>query len=163
MPLALGTVLGKVGLELYLSSAGAVDGSRASFLEDSDMQRLVLSTFAILAPVIIWSVLSGLWLPVTRVLVESWPTWTRWLRWRGFLAAAIVLGIGVIGADHTRAMALVSFPAVVLYCTTLARREDDVRSWIRRPETLLVLAIPVVVVYSGITLPLGLDPATWGL
>ena len=163
VPLALGTVAGKIGLELYLSSAGAVSGSRASFLEDSAMQHLVLSTFALLAPVIVWSVLSGLWLPAARVLTSCWPGWSRSLRWRTVLAAAIVLGIGVIGADHTRVMALVSFPAVVLICMAFAQREVDVRTWIRRPETVLLLAIPVVVVYSGITLPLGLDLTTWGL
>jgi len=163
VPVAIGTVLGKVALELYLSSAGAVDGSRASFLENSDMQHLVLSTFALLAPVVVWSVLSGLWLPVSRVLVEAWPTWTRSLRVRTALAAAVVLGVGVIGADHTRVMTLVSFPVVVLICMTLARREEDVLTWVRRRETVLLLMIPVVVVYSGITLPLGLDLSTWGL
>ena len=78
-------------------------------------------------------------------------------------AAAVVLLVGIIAADHTRVMALVAFPAVVLLVTHLAGRETTMSSWLRRPETWLVLLVPPVIVWARELLPVGLDLATWGL
>ncbi|MCZ2838598.1 hypothetical protein [Modestobacter sp. VKM Ac-2985] len=165
-PIALlvGALGGKVALELYLRSAGAANGSRASFLTDPDMQRLVLTSFALLAPVIVWTVLGGLWVPLLRRLPAVWASAPRGLRVRGLLAAALVLGIGIVSADHTRVMVLISFPLLVLLCVRLALDETSVSTWLRRPDTWLVLLTPTFVIVSGNTpLPLGIDPSLLGL
>lgn len=162
--LAIGAILGKVALELYLRSAGAASGSRASFLSDTAMQHLVLTSFALLAPVIVWTVLGGLWAPLLRRLPDVWTSAPRALRVRGLLAAALVLGIGIISADHTRVMVLISFPLVVLLCVRLALEETSVSAWLRRPDTWVLLVTPAFVIVSGNTpLPLGVDPFLVGL
>ena len=162
-PVALlaGATVGKLALELYLRSAGAVQGTRASFLADGDMQYLMLSTFASLAPVILWSALGGLWIPVLHRLPQFWSTATLSLRYRAAAAAALVIGIGVVATDHTRVMVLVSFPLTVLLAMRLAMHEETVTGWLRRPETWLVLLAPPVIVGSSTILPLGLDLTVW--
>lgn len=165
-PVALlaGTVAGKVILEIYLRSAGAVNGSRFSFLANGSILHFVVSTFAVLAPVIVFTVLGGLWVPVLRRLPAVWSSSPRALRVRGLVAAAIVLGIGILSADHTRVMVLISFPLLVLLCIHLAKESETVTTWLRLPETWLVLLIPAFVIVSGNSpLPVGLDLATWGL
>lgn len=164
-PLALigGAVAGKIALELYLRASGAVGGSRLSFIADGDMRSMVLSSFLAMAPVILFSALGSLWLPVLGEAGAAWTAAPRSLRWRGGAAAALVLGVGVIGADHTRVMVLVAFPLLVLLCMHLAQREATLAGWLRRPDTWFVLLLPPVVVWVDEVLPMGFDPTAWGL
>jgi hypothetical protein len=162
--LLVGAVLGKVILELYLTSEGASSGSRAAFLENPEMLNYVLTTFAVLAPIIIYTVLGPLWIPVVHRLPAGWASATRSLRLRGLAVAGIALGMGILSADHTRVMVLITFPLLVVLCMRLALEWDSVRDWLRSRETWLLLLIPpFVIVSGGSPLPMGLDLATWGL
>jgi hypothetical protein len=160
--LAIGALLGKGALEVYLHSAGAVDGSRLGFLADDSMRAGILTSFAVTAPLVLWSALGGLWVPVLRHLPATWSAAGTGQRWRLAVVAAVVLAVGVLWADHTRVMALGSFPLVVLLCMHLAGREDDVRSWLRTPDTWLIVAAPSVVIWQSDLLPVGLQLSAWG-
>jgi len=162
--LLAGTFVGKVVLELYLRAEDASSGSRAAFLENPELLHFVLKTFAQLAPIIVFTVLGALWIPVVHRLPAVWAAATRSFRLRVLAAAAVVLGIGILSADHTRVMVLITFPLVVVLCMRLAAAEDNVRDWLRRRETWLLLLIPpFVIVSGGSPLPLGLDLSIWGL
>jgi hypothetical protein len=162
--LLVGALLGKVVLEAYLTSEGASSGSRAAFLENPEMLHYVLTTFAVLAPIIIYTVLGPLWIPVVHRLPAAWAAGNRSLRLRVVAVGAIVLGMGILSADHTRVMALITFPLLVVLCMLLATEWDSVRNWLRNRETwLLLLVPPFVIVSGGSPLPLGLDLSSWGL
>lgn len=165
-PVALvaGAVAGKVVLEAYLRMEGASSGSRAAFLSNPDLLHFVLTTFAALAPILVYTALGPLWVPVLRHLPAAWADAPRSLRVRGVLAALVLLGLCVISADHTRVLVLVSFPLVVVLAMRLAAPYASVRQWLGTWEAWAVLVIPpFVIVSGGSPLPLGVDLATWGL
>jgi hypothetical protein len=163
VPLILGALAGKAALELYLRHVGAAAGTRASFLAEDSMRDLVVSSFAALAPVIVFSALGGLWVPAIRMCAAGWPRASRALRWRGAAAAAVVLGVGAATADHTRVMALVSFPLLTLFCMQVARHEETVLGWLQHPDTWLLVLIPPTVVGSTTLLAPGLDLSIWNM
>ncbi len=158
-----GVLAGKVALELYLRSVGATPGSRLTFLSDWDVFSHVLGTTAANGPLIIWSALAGLWGFALTALVTSWGRWP----WRDKLQLLLAVGVwfvsAAITADHTRVLAITSFPVVVLGAMAIADRHRDLGRLVRMPQTwLLVLATPVVV-FDYITLPLGIKPDLWGV
>lgn len=161
--LLVGAVAGRAVLELWLRAVGAQSGSRLSFLSDPVLLESVTRSFTLMAPVVLWSVLGGLWPFATTALREGWPRWSRSLRLRLVLVLVSVLGFSFLAADHTRVIVMVSFPLVVLGCMALARQVGDVRALARRPEAWLLLLVPPVLVQDDRLLPIGIKLGTWGI
>lgn len=158
-----GAVIGKIGLELYLRSVGATPGSRFTFLADWDTFSHLLGTTAANVPLIVWSALAGLWGFALTALLRCWPGWSRRQRVQLVLAVLAWAASSTITADHTRVLALTSFPLVVVGALVIADRWRDLRELVRLPQTWLLFLAPPVVVFDYITLQMGIKPDLWGV
>lgn len=159
-----GLFAGKLVLEQYLGAVGAPSGSRLQFLlDDPTMLRNAFITFALTAPLVVFSMLGGLWAYLLPELAARWPVTSVSLRIRLALAAGGWLGAGVLGLDHSRVLAMIAFPAVVMLTILLADRFRDVVTLVRSPVTWFVLLVPPVVVFDRVTLGIGLKSGLWGV
>ena len=158
-----GAVAGKVALEAYLRSVGAAPGSRLSFLSDWDTFSHLVGTTLANGPLIVWSALAGLWGFALVALVTSWSGWSRREQAQLVLAVLAWVGASVITADHTRVLALTSFPLVVMGAMAIADRWRDVGQLVRLPQTWLLLLAPPLVVFDYISVPMGIKPDLWGV
>ena len=161
--LLAGAVVGRVVLEAVLRDQGAPSGSRLGFLSDPAILQNITTSFALMAPVVLWSVLGGLWAFALSAVRDRWPGWSRSLRLRLLLVLAALLGFSLLAADHTRVIAMVSFPLVVLGCMLLAREVGDLRALARRPEAWLLLLVPPVLVQDDHLLLIGIKLGIWGI
>ena len=164
-PVALlaGAVLGRVLLEAYLRSAGAPSGSRLTFLSDPELLQNVTKTFAVMAPVVLFSVLGGLWGFALTHLRDHAAGWARSLQLRVALVLALALGFSFLAADHTRVLLLITFPLLVCGVLALAPRIGDLRALARRPEAWLLVLVPPVLVQDDNLLRIGIKLGTWGV
>lgn len=161
--LLAGAVAGRIALELYLASVGAAPGGRATFLSDWDTFSHVLGTTAANGPLIVWSALAGLWGFAIAALVATWAGWSRREKLQLVLAVGGWFLACAITADHTRVLALTSFPLVVIGAMAIADAHRDLRALLRLPQTwVLLLAMPLVV-FDYVTLPMGIKPDLWGV
>jgi len=135
-----GTVAGKLILEVYLHAVGAGPGSRLSYLARGDVFSGLLGSAAADAPLLVWSALAGL-----------------------VLAVGLWFGAGALGWEHTRVLALTSFPLVVMGAMAIATRWLDLRVLARLPQTWLLVLAPPVVLVDYTTVQMGIKPGTWGV
>lgn len=156
-PLALfgGLLTGKVLLEGYLSSVGAVSGSRLSYLFVGNKLRDVLTASFDAAPMLVWSAFGGLWVLAAIGAGSLAREGNR--REHVMAAAAVVLWFGsaFVTEDHTRVLALTSFPALVLASIVVAHRHRDVLDFLRTPAAVILLVAPPLVLWGGMTLSTG--------
>ena len=163
MPQLLGgAVLGKVVLEGYLHHVGAGSGSRLSYLERWDVFSGLLGSASSDAPLLVWSALAGLWGFALKALYESWDGWTAQQRTGLVLAVLLWFGSATLSADHTRVLAMTSFPLIVMGAMAIATRRPW-RTLLRMPQTWLLVLAPPVVLLDYATLPMGIKPGTWGV
>jgi hypothetical protein len=158
-----GAVLGRVLTEIYLRSEGATVGSRLTFLSDPVQLENITKTFVVMAPIVLWTVLGGLWGFALTAVQDRWSDWSRSLQVR--LAAVLVLALGFsfLAADHSRVIAMITFPLVVLGCMALAQRLGDLRALAGRWEAWLLLLAPPVMVQDDQLLRIGVKLGTWGI
>jgi len=158
-----GTVAGKFALEVYLHAVGAGPGSRLSYLARGDVFSGLLGSAAADAPLLVWSALAGLWGFALKALYDSWGGWPRHQRAGLVLAVGLWFGAGALGWEHTRVLALTSFPLVVMGAMAIATRWPDLRVLARLPQTWLLVLAPPVVLVDYTTVHMGIKPGTWGL
>jgi hypothetical protein len=139
-----GAVLGKLLLEGYLHSAGAVSGSRATWLANWALLEPTLSSALMMLPVIAWSGLCGLWFFVPQL---PRVTWTRPVVLRLLAAAGLWLGTAIQAADHSRLLSLTLLPVVLLGIReVVATRFSSLESlWRSYAWWVLVIAPPTIV------------------
>lgn len=160
--LVLGLVLGKGVLELYLGAAGAPSGSRISFLLDDPMVLAnAFITFGLTAPLVIFSALCGLWAYVAPEIPTSWARWTTSLRVRVVLAALGWLGVGILGLDHSRVLAMSAFPLFVMFAVAVSGRYRDVVGLVRLPSIWVAMLVPPVIVFDRVILGVGIKWDHW--
>lgn len=156
-----GAVAGRVGLEAYLASVEAPSGSRLTFLlHDQALLVEVLHSSLVSAPLLVMSVLGGLWVLAVPVVLRDWPRWSPGLRARLVLTLLLLLAVGTVTADHTRVMALSSVPAVVAGAVAVGTSLPTYGAFWRRPDPWLMLLFPPVVAFGDAVLPLGLLAGT---
>lgn len=155
--LLAGAVAGRAALEAYLRSVGAPSGSRLTFLvHDPALFVEVLHSSLVSAPLLVMSSLGGLWALAVPVLLAGWPGWSRSLRLRVLAAAALLLAVGVLTADHTRVMALTAVPVVVAAAVAVGRSHETYGGFWRTPQAWLLVLVPPVISFGDAVLPLGL-------
>ena len=155
--LVVGSVTGRALLEGYLRLVDAPSGSRVSFLlDDPALLREVLDSSARSAPLLVLTALGGLWVLAVPALLDGWARWSTGLRVRLLLAFVVLLGVGVVTADHTRVMALSAVPTVVAGAVVAGRRCPTYGDFWRRPEAWLLVLYPPVVSFGDEVLPMGL-------
>ncbi len=162
MWLLAGAVAGRIALELYFRSVGATPGGRATFLSWDTLSSLLASTAAN-GPLVLWSALAGLWGFAIAALLASWAGWSRRERLQLVLALGGWVLACAITADHTRVLAMTSFPLVVIGVMALADGHRDLRALVRLPQTWMLLLAPPLVVFDDVTLPMGIKPGLWGV
>jgi len=158
-----GTVAGKFALEVYLHAVGAGPGSRLSYLARGDVFSGLLASAAADAPLLAWSALAGLWGFTLKALCDSWGGWPCHQRAGLVLAVGLWFGAGALGWEHTRVLALTSFPLVVMGAMAIAIRWPDLRVLARLPQTWLLVLAPPVVLVDYTTVQMGIKPGTWGI
>lgn len=161
--LLAGAVLGRVLVEAYLRHEGAVRGSRFTFLSDPALLHNVTKTFLVMAPIVLWSALGGLWPFALSTVQRGWPGWSRSLQVRLAAVLVLTLGFSFLAADHSRVIAMVTFPLVVLGAMAIALQVGDLRGLVRRPEAWLLLLVPPVMVQDDNLLKIGIKLGTWGI
>ena len=156
-PLALlgGLLTGKVLLEGYLYSVGAVSGTRLSSLFVGNKLRDVLTASFDAAPMLIWSAFGGLWVLVAIGARSLARAGTRREIAMAAAAVAIWFGSAFVTEDHTRVLALTSFPALVLASIVIALRHRDVLDFLKTPAAVILLVAPPLVLWGGMTLSTG--------
>lgn len=158
-----GALAGKAVLELYLRHVDAVSGNRFTFLKGQPgYLRGLMENGALMAPVIVFSALAGLWVFVIPALMSQWPAWGASTRCQVVAAAAIWYLTQYITGDHTRVMAMTSFPALVVGAFVLARDSGGVRAVVRSPAWWVFAAVQPVVVFDTTLLQLGIARGTFG-
>lgn len=156
-----GALAGRAALEAYLASVGAPSGSRLTFLlHDQALLHEVLNSSLVSAPLLVITVLGGLWVLAVPVVLRGWSAWSPSLRARLLLALLLLLAVGSVTADHTRVMALSSVPAVVAGAVAVGTSTPTYGAFWRRPEPWLLLLFPPVVSFGDAVLPLGLLTGT---
>lgn len=158
-----GAVLGKLALELYLRGVGAGSGSRLSWLAHWDMVSRLLGATGSQFPLLLWSALAGLWGFALKALYDSWGGWSRAERAGLPLAAVLWFATSALSADHTRVLAMTSFPLVALGAMAIATRWPDPRTLLRLPQTWILVLAPPMVVLDYTLVPMGIKPGTWGI
>ena len=152
-----GALAGRAALEAYLASVGAPSGSRLTFLlHDQALLREVLHSSLVSAPLLVMTVLGGLWVLAVPAVLDGWPVWSASLRARLLLALLLLLAVGTVTADHTRVMALSSVPAVVAGAVAVGTSTPTYGAFWRRQEPWLLLLFPPVISFGDAVLPLGL-------
>ncbi len=157
-----GAVAGKFALEIYLHAVGAGSGSRLTYLARWDVFSGLLGSAAADAPLLLWSALAGLWGFALKALHDSWGSWRCQQRAGLILAAGLWFATGALSWEHTRVLALTSFPLVVMGAMAIAQRWPDLRELARLPQTWL-LVLPPVVLVDFTTVQMGIKPGTWGI
>jgi hypothetical protein len=161
--LLAGAVTGREILAVYLDHVGAISGSRLSFIQDQPEFFLhLLQDEAMVAPVIVFSGLAGLWAYAIPAFAASWPTWSPLTRFQLVAAVIVWLGTDFITSDHTRVLALTSFPCVVLAASVIAERSGGAMKLIGTPRWWLFAAVQPVLIIGGLTLPLGFQHGAFG-
>ena len=157
-----GAVIGKLVLEAYLHTVGAGSGSRLSYLERWDVFSGLLGSAGANAPLLVWSALAGLWGFALKALRDSWGGWTAQQRVGLIVAVLFWFASATLSADHSRVLAMTSFPLVVMAALAIAARWPW-RRLLRMPQTWLLILAPPVVLLDYATLPMGIKPGTWGV
>jgi hypothetical protein len=117
-----------------------------SYVAHWDVLSFLLGSAAAGGPLIVWSALAGLWGFALTALLRSWGAWPSGERRNFVIAAGLWAGACALSADHTRVLALTSFPLVVMGAMIIALHWPDWRALARLPQTwMLVLAPPVVI------------------
>lgn len=158
-----GAVIGKLFLEGYLHTAGAGSGSRLSYLERWDVFSGLVGSTTANAQLLLWSALAGLWGFAAKALYDSWGRWSGQQRVGLALAATLWFGSAALSADHTRVLAMTSFPLVVMGAMAIADRWRDLRALARLPQTWLLVLAPPVVLLDYTSVQMGIKPGTWGI
>lgn len=158
-----GAVLGKLALEIYLHAVGAGSGSRLSWLARWDVFSGLLGSTSANVALLLWSALAGLWGFALKALYDSWGSWPRGERVGLALAAALWFGTSALSADHTRVLAMTSFPLVALGAMAIAKHWPDLRALVRVPQTWVLVLAPPVVLLDYATVQMGIKPGTWGI
>ncbi|WP_127783840.1 hypothetical protein [Rhodococcus sp. X156] len=161
--LLAGALVGKVALELFLHAVGAGGGSRLTFLARWEVFTGLLGSTTAEAPLLVWSALAGLWGFALTGLLHCWPGWSRREQVGLVLAVLLWLGTAAVTADHTRVLAMTSFPLVVIGAMVIADRWRDVRELARLPQSWMLVLAPPVVLVDYTLLQVGLKPGTWGV
>ncbi|MDQ2723699.1 MAG: hypothetical protein M3Y19_10400 [Actinomycetota bacterium] len=157
-----GAVIGKLALEAYLRTVGAGSGSRLSYLERWDVFSGLLGSAGANAPLLVWSALAGLWGFALKALYDSWGGWTAQQRVGLIVAVLLWFASATLSADHSRVLAMTSFPLVVMGALAIAARWPW-RALLPLPQTWLLVLAPPVVLLDYATLPMGVKPGTWGV
>ena len=161
--LLVGAVMGRTVVQLYLKHEGATSGSRLTFLTDPVLLHNITKTFTVMAPIVVWSVLGGLWGFGISALRNGLPEWSRSLRLRVAAVLLLALAFSFLAADHSRVIAMTSFPLVVMGCMATALEVGDLRALARRSEAWLLLLAPPVLVQDDNLLKIGIKLGTWGI
>ena len=72
------------------------------------------------------------------------------------------LASATLSADHSRVLAMTSFPLVVMGALAIAARRQW-RTLLHLPQTWLLILAPPVVLLDYATLPMGIKPGAWGV
>ena len=163
VPLLVGVLVGKGMLEVYLYLAGAGTGSRLSYLLRWDVFSGLVGSSLSDVSLLLWSALAGLWGFALKALYDSWGGWSPHRRAGLVLATVLWLGSSVLSADHTRVLALTSFPLVVMGAMAIGARWPNLRDLLRLPQTWLLMLAPPVVLLDYTTVQMGIKPGTWGV
>jgi len=158
-----GLVLGRVALEAYLHGVGVGSGSRLSYVAHWHVLSYLLGSTLGNGPLIAWSALAGLWGFALTALLRSWGAWPTGVRRNLVIAVLIWAGACALSADHSRVLALTSFPLVVMGAMVIALRYPDWRILARMPETWMLVLAPPVVVGGWDTITMGVKPGIWGI
>ena len=162
-PLLAGVLVGKGMLEVYLHLVGAGGGSRLSYLQRWDILSEVIGSTVSDLPLLLWSALAGLWGFALKALYDSRGGWSPHAK-AGLVSAAVLwLGSSALSDDHTRVLALTSFPLVVMGAMAIGTRWPSLRDLLRLPQTWLLLLAPPVVLLDYTSVQLGIKPGTWGV
>jgi len=143
-------------------SGGCADGWGAVAAR-GDVFSGLLASAAADAPLLAWSALAGLWGFTLKALCDSWGGWPCHQRAGLVLAVGLWFGAGALGWEHTRVLALTSFPLVVMGAMAIATRWLDLRVLARLPQTWLLVLAPPVVLVDYTTVQMGFKPGTWGV
>jgi len=162
-PLLAGLILGRVLLEGYLHAIGVGSGSRLSYVAHWDVLSFLLGSATAGGPLIVWSALAGLWGFALTALLRSWGGWPSGERRNFVLAAGLWAGACALSADHTRVLALTSFPLVVMGAMIIALHWPDWRALARLPQTWMLVLAPPVVIGGLDALTMGIKLGTWGI
>ena len=161
--LIAGLVLGRVTLEAYLHGVGVGSGSRLSYVAHWHVLSYLLGSTLGNGPLIVWSALAGLWGFALTALLRSWGAWPTGARRNLVIAVLIWAGACALSADHTRVLALTSFPLVVMGAMVIALRYPHWRILARMPQTWMLVLAPPVVIGGWDTITMGIKPGIWGL
>jgi len=161
--LIAGLVLGRLTLEAYLHGVGVGSGSRLSYVAHWHVLSYLLGSTLGNGPLIAWSALAGLWGFAITALLRSWGAWPTGARRNLVIAVLIWAGACALSADHTRVLALTSFPLVVMGAMVIALRYPHWRILARMPQTWMLMLAPPVVIGGWDTITMGIKPGIWGL
>lgn len=156
-----GLATGKVGLEIYFKMVGATPGGRQTFL-NAEVLRSLLTSDLELGPIIVWSGLAGLWGFALTGLLTQWPKWNCSTRAQIIAAPLIWFAVMAITADHTRVLAMTSFPLVAIAALVIAERFPLTILW-RMPQWWMLMLAPPAVVFGDTILPMGIKLGLWGV
>lgn len=162
--LLAGALAGRVLLETYLRSEGVPGGSRLSFILGDLGHFLDMTTgFLLNVPLVLAASLGGLWAFALPALRRTWADPPGTFRVRLAAVVVLLLGVGAVGADHTRVMVMSAVPLLVAGAVLVGEQQATFGAFWRRTETWLLLLFPPVVFFGDIVLPLGVryDPALW--
>jgi len=161
--LIAGLVLGRVTLEAYLHGVGVGSGSRLSYVAHWHVLSYLLGSTLGNGPLIVWSALAGLWGFALTALLRSWGAWPTGARRNLVIAVLIWAGACALSADHTRVLALTSFPLVVMGAMVIALRYPHWRILARMPQTWMLVLAPPMVIGGWDTITMGIKPGIWGI
>jgi len=161
--LIAGLVLGRITLEAYLHGVGVGSGSRLSYVAHWHVLSYLLGSTLGNGPLIAWSALAGLWGFALTALLRSWGAWPTRARRNLVIAVLIWAGACALSADHTRVLALTSFPLVVMGAMVIAQRYPHWRILARMPQTWMLVLAPPMVIGGWDTITMGIKPGIWGI